>query len=270
VPRPGAAAGWIPRAVEISDELIRRSRQLRAELAATERECASLKGKTGRRRVAGIQPNPGELADQLMLAAGLAVQRMNPLDRDCADLAGRAAQLSSRSDGSVGPVRADELVGEFLEHADSIRVQLDAIEREHIGLRSQVERLRRRGRLDRPRSADRLQVTGPLADVPGYGPDLYPDPLEARTASEFISMLREYRIWAGEPSFRVMATRTGKPPSTLSAALNGAALPAMDTVTAIITGCHGSIEDQRRFMTAWRRIRLGRASGKASAAKHRK
>jgi hypothetical protein len=43
----------------------------------------------------------------------------------------------------------------------------------------------------------------------------------------------------------------------------------MDTVTAIISGCNGSIEDQRRFMTAWRRIRLGRADTRPRAARHR-
>jgi hypothetical protein len=268
---PGSGGpGWMPRALEVADDLIRRSRQLRAELTATERECGSLKRRSSRRRAAGIRPNPGELAAQLMLAAGLAVQRINPLDQDCSDLAARAVRLGSLAEGAADPARVEELAGQFLEQAVSIRVQLDAIEREHIGLQAQVERLRSLGRLDRPRPAGRLQDTGPLADVDGYGPELCPNPLEAQTAAEFIAMLREYRIWAGEPSLRVMTTRTGTPSSTLGAALNGATLPPMETVTAIITGCRGSLEDQRRFVTAWRRIRFGRAGGQPPAARHRK
>jgi hypothetical protein len=269
-PDGDVAPEWMSRTVEMAESLTKAARSLRAELTATERECGALKGQLARRRRgAGIQPHPGDLADELMLAARLAQQRLNPLDRYCADLVAKAARASGHAAGSGPAARASDLTADLLEEAAAIRVELDAVEREHIGLRAQVERLRRQGKLDRPRPAGRSRDTGPLPDVAGYGPDLLPDPLEARTASEFIGMLREFRIWAGEPSFRLMAMRTDKPASTLAAALNGSALPPMDTVTAIISGCNGSIEDQRRFMTAWRRIRLGRADSRPRAARHR-
>jgi hypothetical protein len=261
---------WASRAVEVAEGLIRSARSLRAELTATERECGALKGQLARRRrVAGVQPHPGDLADELMLAARLAQQRLNPLDRYCADLVTKAVRVNGHTYGSASPARVSDATADLLEEAAAIRVELDAVEREHIGLRAQVERLRRQGRLDRPRPAGRSRDTGPLPDVAGYGPDLLPDPLEAQTVAEFIGMLREFRIWAGEPSFRLMSMRTDKPASTLAAALNGSVLPSMDTVTAIISGCNGSIDDQRRFMTAWRRIRLGRVDTRPRAGAHR-
>jgi hypothetical protein len=73
-----------------------------------------------------------------------------------------------------------------------------------------------------------------------------------------VRAIRQYRIWAGEPPLRTMARRadTGIGASTICAALNAKTLPRPEIVIAIIAGCGGSEGDQRRFITAWRAIRL--------------
>lgn len=111
----------------------------------------------------------------------------------------------------------------------------------------------------------RMQGTGaevltrpePVRDVPGY--DLKPNPLTATTSGQFVNVLREYRVWAGKPSFRLMAARAQQfvAHSTMCVALNSSDLPALKVVTAIIVGCGGSSEDQETFVTAWRRINSG-------------
>jgi hypothetical protein len=94
-----------------------------------------------------------------------------------------------------------------------------------------------------------------IPDLPGC--DLRPDPLTAKTPPELVDVLRRYRIWAGEPSFREMAAAVqGVAASTLCSALGRDALPSFDVVIAVVIGCGGSDEDLQRFATAWRRIRL--------------
>jgi len=100
--------------------------------------------------------------------------------------------------------------------------------------------------------------------------DLRPDPGQAGTAAELVGALREFHQWAGEPSYRVMAEQCGQmmSASSLHRTLNGRALPPFKAVMAVIIGCGGSEEDQRRFASAWRMIRSGRrtATGSPSAA----
>jgi hypothetical protein len=102
----------------------------------------------------------------------------------------------------------------------------------------------------------RAATTVPLPDADGF--DLRPDPLQAKTPADLVRALRQYRLWAGEPSLRTVARRAGNGTgaSTICTALNAATLPRLEIVTAIITGCGGSEQDQRRFTTAWRAIRL--------------
>ena len=96
-----------------------------------------------------------------------------------------------------------------------------------------------------------------IPDADGY--DLCPDPLKARNSAELVNALRRYRISAGEPSFRDMASNSGQRVaySTMCAALSGDALPKLDVVLGVVAGCGGSEEDQQRFATAWRRLRIG-------------
>jgi hypothetical protein len=92
--------------------------------------------------------------------------------------------------------------------------------------------------------------------------NLCPDPGAARTPREFMETLRNYRKWAGEPSFRAMEhvirTRRGQrfAASTIHAALKGQELPSLQKVQAIITACGGSESDQQMFTTGWRRLAM--------------
>jgi hypothetical protein len=63
-----------------------------------------------------------------------------------------------------------------------------------------------------------------------------------------------------------MAARTRQKvaASTLCTALGNGELPRLDVVVAVIAGCGGSEEDQRRFATAWRRIQLGQMGAESA------
>ena len=92
-----------------------------------------------------------------------------------------------------------------------------------------------------------------VAGLPG---DLCPDPGIARTSEEFMDALRRFRVWAGKPSFRAMERQCGRrfAASTMGAALRTDALPTLDMVHAIVTGCGGSPRHVHVFSTAWRRL----------------
>jgi len=96
----------------------------------------------------------------------------------------------------------------------------------------------------------------PPGDVPGM--DLCPDPLTARTPAEPAHALRRYWAWAGQPSYRLMARRSGHAfaASTLHTALHGGTPPSLAKITAIITGCHGTTAHHQAFATAWRQLHL--------------
>lgn len=96
----------------------------------------------------------------------------------------------------------------------------------------------------------------PVPDLEGY--DLRPDPLTARTPAEFMQLLRDFRVWSGEPSYRTMARDCGRTygASTLCTALNQNCLPSQQMLKAIITACGGDGETLRAWVTAWRRLVL--------------
>ena len=105
---------------------------------------------------------------------------------------------------------------------------------------------------------DHLAVAAPRAirDVDGY--DLRPNPLTAQTQAAFMTSLRKFRTWAGDPPFRIMSGRSDPHLSaaTLCTALSRDVLPTLAVVQAVITACGGDEDDQRRFTTAWRWLRL--------------
>jgi hypothetical protein len=108
-------------------------------------------------------------------------------------------------------------------------------------------------------SGDQAFMAAPraLRDAEGY--DLRPDPLAAQTPAGLMSALHQFRTWAGDPSFRTMSDRSNPrlSASTLCTALSRDVLPTLAVVQAVVTSCGGNEEDQRRFTTAWRRLRLG-------------
>lgn len=258
---------WVTRGADQAAELTRRASSLRRQLGLVERECANMRSQLSQRRAQHrMGPQPGDVADELMLAAAAAQRRLDGVERECDDVVIKARRIAQHTSASAAPDRLSEIAVELSREAASVRSRLDAVEREHIGLRAQLDRLVRRERLRPPSAPDPESL---LTDVAGYD-DLRPDPLRARSASQYMAALRQFRIWSGEPSLRTMSARSGKPASTLSAALNGTALPPLDTVTAIITACNGGTEDRRQFITAWRQIRLARPFSDAQAEEARR
>jgi len=110
----------------------------------------------------------------------------------------------------------------------------------------------------RPRR-ERHALGHPAQDEPGCS--LRPDPSRTRNAAELIEALRQFRTWAGNPSYRDMARAcNGRPAaSTMCRVLRGRALPErFEVIDAIITACGGEEEDRERFATAWRRLAMPR------------
>lgn len=102
---------------------------------------------------------------------------------------------------------------------------------------------------------ERAAPGSPAHDVPGC--DLRPDPSGARNSAELIEALRQFRTWAGNPSYRDMARAcNGRPAaSTMCRVLGRGRLPArFEVIDAIIGACGGEEEDRERFASAWRRL----------------
>jgi hypothetical protein len=111
---------------------------------------------------------------------------------------------------------------------------------------------------------ERPALGTPAQDAPGC--DLRPDPRDVQTSAQLIEALRQFRTWAGNPSYRDMARAcNGRPAaSTMCRVLAGRALPVrFEVLDAIITACGGEEEDRERFATAWRRLVLPRQGTQA-------
>ncbi|MEV0424343.1 hypothetical protein [Streptosporangium canum] len=98
-----------------------------------------------------------------------------------------------------------------------------------------------------------VTVTRQLEDENGYF--FEPEPLTAHTPTELVDHMRKFRIWAGEPSLRELAHRSGGSfaASTLCKVLKESRLPPQDLVIAFIRACGGSESDVRQWSTAWRK-----------------
>lgn len=105
-----------------------------------------------------------------------------------------------------------------------------------------------------------------LAVGDAAGHDLRPNPLRARTTTELMETLRQFRTWAGEPSYKTMAGQCGgrAGASTMNIALRKDTLPKLPLMLAIVAGCGGSEEDEKQYATAWRQIQLGPGSSSLS------
>lgn len=101
-------------------------------------------------------------------------------------------------------------------------------------------------------------VRPPIPDLPGLS--LRPDPGAAGTTGEFLDCLRNYRLWAGSPSFRVMSKNCERrfAPSTICTALSSDSMPSLEMVLAIVAACGGPREHLCEFATAWRRLVIPR------------
>lgn len=114
------------------------------------------------------------------------------------------------------------------------------------------------GNPGRHRSTADKAIRAQLSDVPGF--ELKPDPRTATTPAEFIGVLRQYRAWSGDPSWRKMAELAGQAVvhSTMFTAMHGDSLPKLEVVKAVVVGCGGGEDDLSLFAIAWRRLASGR------------
>lgn len=76
------------------------------------------------------------------------------------------------------------------------------------------------------------------------------DPLE-----RFAAELRNLRLRAGQPSYRVLMDRTRFGRTTLSEALNGNRMPTWDVTRALVTALGG---DESEWRTRWAEVATGR------------
>ncbi|MFC3986840.1 helix-turn-helix domain-containing protein [Streptosporangium jomthongense] len=114
--------------------------------------------------------------------------------------------------------------------------------------------------------AFQMKGASPLLREDALGYELKPDPLTAITKEELLELMRDFHVWAGEPSYREIAINAGRAvgASTLCETLNvnkPPRLPSLKVVTAFIHGCGGSEADLVHWTTAWRRIRMARTHG---------
>ena len=96
-----------------------------------------------------------------------------------------------------------------------------------------------------------------------------PDPLAARTPAELMETARQFREWAGRPSYREMAARCGHRAgaSTMNTALRRDELPErLWLLDAIVEGCGGTEEDRGAFSTAWRLLTGNTPAGTGETA----
>ena len=103
------------------------------------------------------------------------------------------------------------------------------------------------------------QLSSAPAAIPDLrGHDRRPDPLQAATEQDFIAAMRAYRVWAGEPSLRVMEERSGNKISysTFRNMLSGATMPKLSSLQVFVEVLGGTAEDIQRWTTAWRRFAM--------------
>ena len=165
-----------------------------------------------------------------------------------------------------GDVRAAaEAVRVCMAEAENL-YQLAMTERENaLALARQAAEDQARARLLQDEAARAFEEARAKRERPTLGPpaqdspgcDLRPDPTRVRTTAELIEALRQFRLWAGNPSYRDMARAcNGRPAaSTICRTLSGAELPVrFEVIDAIIIACGGGEGDRERFATAWRRL----------------
>ncbi len=136
---------------------------------------------------------------------------------------------------------------------ETLRQEL-AVTRGHaVALRNEITHRSNRDRPAAPKRRPRA-MPPPAADVAGQ--DRRPDPGAAQTPAELMATLREFRKWAGEPPYRVMAERSGWGASTLNTIITSTDLPnKLVKVDAVLIGCGATQEDHERFASAWRRLK---------------
>ena len=216
--------------------------------------------RTGvREKGQSVAPRTGRHARPVSTAAGALPDVLTDRSFERIRAAGRAVADAHASIRSTA-ADSDAVDGAFAVVRDSLHEARETVRearRELVLVLNEWEQLSRR--LQQPSRYP--QAANPVVPDP---PDLNlcPDPGIAQTPAEFVETLRQYRRWAGEPSFRAMehviTAQRGQhfAASTIHAALKCDELPSLHKVQAIITACGGSETHQQMFTTAWRRLSL--------------
>lgn len=108
------------------------------------------------------------------------------------------------------------------------------------------------------------QELPPPADLEGHS--FKPDPLAARTPAELKDLMRLYWKWSGKPSCQHIADHSGGAFSkgTVRKLLYDEAdtVPLkLNYLRGCICGCGGDPDEQKRWVTAWRKIHLQPPAG---------
>lgn len=161
--------------------------------------------------------------------------------------------------GSVTPEEIVKMSRELLTRLTMLEAELDAARQAESEARAALAELREK---------ERARARRALPDAGARYEGLRPDPRRVSTPAELMGILRRFRTWAGNPSYRSMALRSGRRAgaSTMCTVLGSDELPArLDVIDAIIEGCGGSDEDRARFATAWRVLALPDQPGDAES-----
>lgn len=103
----------------------------------------------------------------------------------------------------------------------------------------------------------RLTSPEQIGDLTGYA--LKPDPLTAKSLTDLEKLLRDLWTWAGYPSSRILASRSGGAFShaTISKLIYdkpGKPNLKLPYVLGFVRACGGDQDEQKRWVTAWRNI----------------
>jgi hypothetical protein len=95
-----------------------------------------------------------------------------------------------------------------------------------------------------------------ISDIDGV--DLRPDPDTITTVAQLQYAMRQYRVWAGNPSFHTLSQRCRNrvSASSLCQALTSDDLPPLKVVRDFIGACGATREYRDRFERTWRRLSL--------------
>jgi hypothetical protein len=179
---------------------------------------------------------------------------------------------AARHEATVLTVRAQQNMSEVqaaTERATLLRAQaeaeLAAVRHERM-LLTELRRAAAAGDegAAKPTATESRPRPDALPVISDHDPALHPDPSAADSPTEFMALLRQYKIWAGNPSYRQIAGKTGQryTRSALQQALTADRLPRkLELVDAIVAGCGGADEDRRQWASAWRRLAMCPESG---------
>jgi len=176
----------------------------------------------------------------------------------------RAQMRSASKNGPQAGAMADQLKMAETKLARATRRQRE-VNRQYASAEADLEQALAQARSAEPAPAEAPKTEAPplpcrplAADAKGYS--LKPDPLRVTSAADLVAALNEWRIWAGDVSFRTMARNSGRraSASAMCTALGKPALPNLQVVLAVIEGCGGTEEDMDNWATAWRLLRGGR------------